>query len=181
MNRNQITAGLKQLSAPAAAPYDEMETRDALHDWLKSLKLPYEVDPFGNTLVRVRHGHPRKQIAFVAHLDHPAFRVESVDGTRVTCRAEGGLPVLGLRGARLSFPRTGDRGSKGKVESAKIVDVKGRARVESAVIRIPAKGPRPEPGDFAIFDMPALRRSGNRLKMRAADDLAGFTAIVAAL
>ncbi len=181
MNRNQILAGLKQLSAPATAPYDEVDTRDALHGWLKRLRLPYEVDPFGNTLVRVRHGHPRKQIAFVAHLDHPAFRVESVEGSRVTCRAEGGLPTVGLRGAKLWFPKTGDRGIKGKVESAQLVDVKGRAQIKSAVIRIPAKGLRPEPGDFAIFDIPALRRAGNRLKMRVADDLAGCTAIVAAL
>lgn len=181
MNRNQILAGLKRLTDPPTAPYDEMDTRDALHAWLKSLKLPYEIDPFGNTLVRFRHGHPRKQVAFVAHLDHPAFRVESVKGSLVHCRAEGGLPTTGIRGAKVVLPKVGDRGIKGKVESAKVVDVKGRARIMSAVIKIPVKGPRPEPGDFAIFDMPAIRRAGNRLKMRVADDLAGCVAIVAAL
>ena len=61
MNRNKLLKGLQRLAAPETAPFDEMETRSALHAWLTELKLPFEVDAFGNTLVRVRHGHPRRQ------------------------------------------------------------------------------------------------------------------------
>jgi len=180
MNRNKLLKGLQRLAAPEAAPFDEMETRSALHLWLKELKLPYEVDPFGNTLVRVRHGHPRRQVAFVAHLDHPALRVESIKGRKVLCVAEGGVPTKGLRGHKIVFPRTANGVIRGSVESVKIATGE-RPRLESATLKVGAKSPLPEPGDFGVLSLSPFRRAGNRIKMRAADDLTGVAAIVAGL
>jgi putative aminopeptidase FrvX len=180
MNRNKLLSGLQRLTTQETAPFDEHETRAALHDWLAELKIPYEVDAFGNTLTRVRHGHPRRQIAFVAHLDHPAFRVASIQGRQVHCLCEGGLPAHGLRNRKVHFPRTAHGLIKGTVESIKI-ERHDRHRLASAVIRIAARDPLPEQGDFAVLALPALKRAGNRLKLRAADDLTGTAAIVAAL
>ncbi len=180
MNRNQLLKGLQALAAPESAPYDEIETRAALHAWLAQLKLPFEVDAFGNTLVRVRHGHPRRQVAFVAHLDHPALRVESIQGRTVHCRTEGALPTRGLRNSKVVFPRTANGVIKGTVATAKI-QTGDRPRVESATVKVGAKSALPEPGDFAVPALTPFRRAGNRLKMRAADDLTGVAAIVAAL
>ena len=181
MNRAPLVAGLKRLNMLETAPYDEAAVRGVLHQWLRELRLPFEVDPFGNTTVRVRYGHPRRQVAYVAHLDHPGFRVTAVKNGEVTCAAEGGLPTIGIRGAKVIFPRTAVGRISGRVASAKVVVVKGRARIEVARVKVSVKGPTPAVGDFAVLDLPAFRQSGHRLKLRVADDLAGCSAIVAAL
>jgi putative aminopeptidase FrvX len=181
MNRAQLVTGLKRLVTFETAPYDEAVVRRSLHEWLRELRLPFEVDPFGNTTVRVRYGHPRRQVAYVAHLDHPAFRVTALKNRDVICTAEGGLPTVGIKGAKVVFPRTANGRIAGRVASAGVVVVKGRARVDVAKIKLSPKGPLPAVGDFAVLDLPAFKQSGNRLKLRVADDLAGCAAIVAAL
>ncbi|MBI5510920.1 MAG: hypothetical protein HY903_19335 [Deltaproteobacteria bacterium] len=181
MNRSHLLHGLKRLTAAETAPYDELPTRAALCAWLSELRLPYEMDLFGNTYVRVRYGHPRRQVALVAHLDHPAFRVTAVKGSEVTCVAEGGLPTVGVKGAKVCFPRAAAGRVVGKVAAAKIEVHKGRARIQSAKIKVAAHGPKPGVGDFGIFDLPPLKVSGHRAKMRVADDLAGCAAIVGTL
>lgn len=181
MNRTQLLLALKRMAEPPTAPYDEIGVRDALHSWLNGAKLPFELDPFGNTVVRVRAGHPRRQVGFVAHLDHPAFRVESVKGTQIKCRAEGGLPTIGVKGTKVVFPSGENGPTRGKVESVKTTADKGRPRLESAVVKIAARASPPERGAIGIFDIPPIKRAGNRLKMRVADDLTGVVAIVAAI
>ncbi|MEK7705138.1 MAG: hypothetical protein AAB426_09285, partial [Myxococcota bacterium] len=181
MKRDKLLAGIGRLVSVETAPYSEMFVRAALHSWLEELGLGYDVDASGNTLVRVRRGMPRRQVGFVAHLDHPAMRVESVSAGKVTCRAEGGLPTVGVRNTKVVFPRTRHGRIKGTIESAKVVSPDGRARLERLVVRVDARGPRPEIDDFAVLDLPAMTRKGHRLKLRAADDLAGVAAIVAAL
>ncbi len=181
MNRKQLLAGLQRLTLPATAPFDELDTRAALHQWLQSLNLAFELDPFGNTFARVRHGHPRRQVAFVAHLDHPAFRVEAVTGRRVVCRAEGGLPTVGVRRAKVVFPRAAEQPIPGQVLSVELDKKAARPRLRAATIVVPGRGPLPKPGDWAVFALPPLRATGNRLRLRVADDLAGVTAIVAAM
>jgi endoglucanase len=173
--------GLRRITASETAPYDEMPTRAAVHEWLATLNLPFEVDAFGNTVVRLRRGHPRRQVAFVAHLDHPAFRVESIKGQSVRCRCEGGLPTVGVRGASVIFPRTADGPRKGVVAAIELDAKSDRPRLAAATVRVKGKGPLPAPGDFAVFSLPAFKRSGNRLKLRVADDLAGVAAIITAL
>jgi putative aminopeptidase FrvX len=181
MNRAPLLAGLKRLNTPETAPYDEAAVRAVLHQWLTELRLPFEVDAFGNTLVRVRYGHPRRQIACVAHLDHPGFRVTAVKGGEAACIAEGGLPTIGIKNAKVVFPRTALGRVLGRVAAAKVVVVGGRARIDVAKIKFNTKGPTPAVGDFAVLDLPSYKESGNRLKLRVADDLAGCAAIVAAL
>lgn len=181
MKREKLLAGIQRLVAIETAPYSELFVRSALHKWLEELGLGYDVDASGNTLVRVRRGMPRRQVGFVAHLDHPAMRVDSVSGGRITCRAEGGLPTIGARNAKVVFPRTRHGRINGRIESAKVIKHDGRARLERVVIQVNAKGPKPEVDDFAVLDLPAMARKGHRLKLRVADDLAGVTAIVAAL
>jgi len=181
MERTKLVATLRRLTAVPTAPYDELDVRDTLHAVLGELGLHYQTDAFGNTLVRVRRGLPRSKVAFVAHLDHPALRVVGKKGSQLTCRAEGGLPTLGIKGAKLVFPKCKDGPLCGTLKSAKIARVNGRLRVEQAVVQVAAKGPQPAIGDYAIFDLAALQHKGKRLKLRVADDLAGVAAIVAAL
>ncbi len=104
MKANELAAGVRRLSEHDSAPFEEIPTRAALHQWLDELKLGYEVDAYGNTLVRVRRGMPRRTIALIAHLDHPGLRVDTVDAAGViTCVGEGGLPLKSLKGRESSF------------------------------------------------------------------------------
>jgi putative aminopeptidase FrvX len=181
MNRSALLAALRRLTATPTAPYDELDVRDVLHSLLADHGLHFQTDGFGNTVVRVRRGLPRSKVAFVAHLDHPALRVTSIKGSLATCRAEGGVPTLGIRNAKVIFPKGKGGAAHGKVTAAKVAKVKGRERLETAVVQIAAKGPQPAVGDFAVLDLPAMAQKGNRLKLRVADDLAGVAAIVGAL
>jgi len=179
MKRDALVAGLKRLCAAETAPYSEITVRTALHAWLDSLSLAHELDPHGNTLVRVRRGLPRRQVGFVAHLDHPALRVTAVKGVQVTCRAQGSLPAIGLRNASVVFPQTATGRIKGEIAAVKMASTGGR--VDTVVIKVPARGGVPAVDDFAVLDLPGFSLKGQHLRLRVADDLAGVAAIVAAL
>ncbi len=181
MKANELASGLKRLSEHATAPFEELPTRDALHRWLTELKLGFEVDAFGNTLVRVRRGMPRRPVALVAHLDHPGLRVESVAAAGVVCVAEGGQPLKGLKGAKVVFPRCKAGAASGVVTTVKTKEEDGRVKVASVVVKLGAKSAQPEPGDYAVLDLPAFAKTNSRVKARVCDDLAGCVAVVATL
>ncbi len=179
--RAQLLTALRRLTEPYTAPYDEAETRAVVHALLTEHGIGFSTDAFGNTVARVRRGMPRSKVAFVAHLDHPALRVESVRGNQVTCKAEGGLPTVGIKNSKVRFPNADGGAATGKVLTAKVARVKGRDRIESAVVQLAAKSHPPAEGDFGIFDLPSLAARGQRLKLRVADDLVGALSIIAGL
>lgn len=181
MKANELAQGVRRLSEHATAPFEEIPTRDALHRWLEELKLGFEVDSYGNTLVRVRRGMPRRPVALVAHLDHPGLRVESVGPNGVVCVGEGGQPLKSLKGAKVVFPRCKAGAASGVVTQIKTHDEDGRTKLTSAVIKLGTKSAKPEPGDYAILDLPAFAKTNNRLKARVCDDLAGCAVVVATL
>jgi putative aminopeptidase FrvX len=181
MNRPQILSTLRRLTSTPTAPYDELEVRSVLHELIGEHGLHFQTDAFGNTVVRVRRGMPRNKVAFVAHLDHPALRVVSRKGAQLVCRAEGGVPAVGLKNCKVLFPRLPGGPVMGTVVSTKVVKHGDRLRVEQAVVSVPAKGAQPDVGDYAIPNITPFAQKGTRLKVRVADDLAGATAVLAAL
>lgn len=181
MNRTQLLAALRRLTTTPTAPYDELDVREVLHALIGESGLHFQTDSAGNTVVRVRRGMPRNKVAFVAHLDHPALRVIAKKGNQLVCKAEGGLPVLGLKGAKVVFPKCKEAPASGRVVAAKVVKLPDRVRVEQAVVQVMVKGPQPDVGDFGVLDLSPFAQKGNRLKLRVADDLAGVAAILGAL
>jgi putative aminopeptidase FrvX len=181
MKANELAQGVRRLSEHATAPFEEIPTRDALHRWLEELKLTFEVDAYGNTLVRVRRGMPRRTVAFVAHLDHPGLRVESVSPAGVVCVGEGGQPLKSLKGAKVVFPRCKAGAASGVVTVVKTKEEDGRVKLDRATIKLGAKSAQPEPGDFAVLDLPAFAKTATRIKARVCDDLAGCVAVIATL
>ena len=181
MNRTQILAGLKRLNQPPTAPFNEHATRVVLHKWLSDLKLPFTMDNSGNTLVRIKRGKAARSIAFVAHLDHPAFEVKEVKGLKVYCSSNGGLPSLGIKGVTVIFPQAHGKAARGTITSFKTTTNRGRRRLDSAVITLDKNSSIPQAKHFGIFDLAPFKRKDNRLVLRVADDLAGVTAIIAGL
>lgn len=181
MKANELASGIRRLGEHATAPFEELPTRDALHRWLSELKLTFEVDAYGNTLVRVRRGMPRRPVAFIAHLDHPGLRVQSVGPSGVVCVGEGGQPLKSLKGAKVVFPRVKAGAASGVVASLKTKEEDGRVRLDTAVVKLGAKSATPEVGDYAVLDLPAFAKVNNRIKARVCDDLVGCVAVVATL
>lgn len=179
MKRPALLQNIRKLTEVYTAPFAEQAVSSRLHNWLDTLKLTYEMDAYGNTWVRVRRGQPRRHIVFAAHLDHPAFGVAEVKGSTIQCIPLGNLPAIGVNGTKIIFPRTG---AHGRVVKSSVDTINGRKKTIAATIKLSGKTTElPRQGDAAVFDFPGVKPAGNRLKLRAADDLMGCVAIVAAL
>lgn len=181
MRQSTLLNGLKRLAQVETAPFDELHLRSELCAWLDQLKIPHEVDRYGNLLARVRRGHARRMMAFVGHLDHPALCVESISGNAIRCNPLGGLPTRGIKSTRVIFPRTTNGVLNGTIQTAVTDPKSDRRRLKSVTVRVTTKNKMPQVGDVAVLHLPPFKRAGNRLKMRVADDLAGVAAIVAGL
>ena len=183
---------LDDLFAQPAAPYREAHPRAAVLRLCAAARVPWFADPDGNLVLgaasladlrrKVAARTPEPLRVFVAHLDHPGFhgvRWESDDRLRI--RWHGGGPIRRLSGAAVWLADSGAWRGTGHLRAIRLAP--GGRRVESAVVRVKAfKGSRPAAGVlFGGFDFRRSHwRAGRRLHARAADDLAGVYAAVAA-
>lgn len=181
----------RTLSRPAA-PYRE----GAVIAWIEAFaaarpELALRADPSGNLELR-RRGVPasRAPLVLAAHMDHPGFRAlrctRSRDGYRIDALFLGGVRPEYFAGARARFfaPRAdGDvAGDVGEVR-ARVVSVRADRRSGELRVVLSART-AVAPGAFGTWDLTPFRRDTRRpdvLVTRAADDLAGVTAILALL
>lgn len=159
MKLNDLLSGAQSVSNTRTAPFQEVDAVSAVTEWLGKLQIQNETDKYGNLMCRVRKGMPRRTVAFVTHLDRPALRCTSVKAGAVHVNAEGPIPGTGFKSAKLVFPKTQEGEIKATVGSSK-----GNGVTESASLKAPAKGPFPEAGDFATFDVDGFSRKENKLK-----------------
>ncbi|MEO1170704.1 MAG: hypothetical protein AAFX94_01460 [Myxococcota bacterium] len=176
MKLNDLLAGTQSLANTKTAPYQEVDAVAAVSEWLNQLNIQNETDKYGNLMCRVRKGMPRRTVAFITHLDRPALRATSVKAAAVQVNAEGPIPGNGFKSAKLVFPKTKEGEIKATVGSSK-----GNGRTESASLKAPAKGPFPEAGDFATFDIEGFSRKENKLKGGGLSVGTSVAAIIAAL
>ena len=172
-------AALKHLLTPATAPYHERAVTHALHAWLAQLQLPVRCDAFGNSWVHIRRGQPKRRVALMAHLDHPALMVTRVSARRIHCVPQGNMPTRGLVGAAVTLPRSAARGVITRATTRRYAGIEHLLELTVQLQRGSAASPAP--GDVVVFDMAACVRRGSRLHVRVADDLLGCAAIVGAL
>lgn len=157
------------------APFHEHYVVQAVRDFAAAWpQIECGEDPSGN-LALVYDGRPagsrrRDCLVATAHLDHPglAYRSRMSDRDFAFERLGGVDPVL-ARGAGVRLYRLGRSPGQRSIK-ARVTHVGG----EEFSIRIPAgRGDSVGPGSFAMWDVPALRVSGRRIRGRACDDLAG--------
>ena len=168
---------LEELARRPAAPYYEQAVAGYLRDCCERAGLRVEADRHGNLLITLPGNDAAAPgMAFVAHLDHPGFEVTAREGGNYVARALGGVPPAAFdAGTRLQLiTRAGERlpyrvvGRAGAPEDrAALLEAD-----ESRVGALPCA---------AIFDLPDFELDGDMIRMRAADDLAGCAAILAAL
>ena len=143
---------------------------------MDNTQIDYRVDWYGNIVAKVgsRVGAPSESspIAFVAHMDHPGFEVVRHDEGLPIASPLGGVPLASItKGAdAFYFDRKGNRF---------LCQLEPTPENENElVVKSDIVAPVGAPIVFALEDFSI---SGDILRMRAMDDLAGCAAIIASL
>ena len=133
----------------------------------KDLKL--EIDSGGNVIITQKGRKAKAPVFAVAHMDHPAFVITEVDGSRAAYEFRGGVNPEYFKDAR------GDVVSRAESVSGRIVDhdpATGTGTIHGGGFVA---------GDIAYFRMRKPRHRKGRFSAPACDDLAGAAAALAAL
>jgi endoglucanase len=178
----RIAAGL--LSRPTAACLE-----DAPAAWIRSFAarrktLTLDEDRYGSLIVRSPgRGRPKATpLVLVAHLDHPGFVVESVEGRRARLVFRGGVRLRHARpGSRLEFFRPGSSRPTGRgvLESASARGGRRPGFLGSGMARVTSG--RAVPGGFTMWAFPGFSVRGGRIVSRCLDDLLGAAAALVVL
>lgn len=142
-------------------------------------------DAAGNVVLRA--GPPegeRPPLVFVAHLDHPGFTIDAVDGDTVALTFRGGLAAAAAdEGVPVDLFARAERQPTGR---ATLTATTGEgARLKGATARVEEGEARP--GGFAMWSFTddvgptGVRVDGDRVTGRVCDDLAGAAAVLHAL
>ena len=149
------------------------------------------LDEWGNVLATKPGSNPDSPgIAFVAHTDHPGYEVVAQDGSEITLETRGGVgiaagrkgtpvEVIGRHGRRIKATISGADPVEG--DFAKSRESDGWLGTDTVYAKLDDDTeienlPRPAVPDLTDFEI-----DGDMIRMRAADDLGGCAAILAAL
>lgn len=142
---------------------------------LHRLGVDAERDRFGQIHARIAGAQgATRAVAFVAHTDHPGFEVVSARSGVGRARMLGGVRPISVL-SRAPIPVLVHHDDERGPVTAVLDDFREeRDSVAGSpgTMRIRADGAI-EPGMWAVLDVPAFARDGERLHLRAADDLAG--------
>lgn len=153
--------------------------------------LDVSIDEWGNVLVsKSGTDSDAPGIAFVAHTDHPGYEVVSQDERQLTLKTLGGVGVaagregtqiwvIGSDGERIPARITGAEAATSKFSKSREADGwLGTDTVFAELDSDNSLGDLPLP---AVPTLPDFELEDGMIRMRAADDLAGCAAILAAL
>lgn len=131
-------------------------------------------DRHGNLLLGSVHVSERSPIVAVAHMDHPGFVVEAIDGRMVEASFRGGVRPEYFPLSRVEFFDHRGMSHRGRVDSS--------SAAEKCVVRLDGSAPL-QPGDVGRWWFPETRLGirGDRLRAHACDDLAGVAAALEVL
>ena len=169
-SRSAATRWLEQLTQIPTASGFEHEVVAWVRAWVQRRPdLSFKTDSGGNVLV-TQKGRKRKPLVFaVAHMDHPAFVVTSIDGRRVGFEFRGGVNAEYFENAGVDFPRSGVAG----------VVVSYDEKSQTGQIHLDGDGVAVD--DIGTWRFPSVAAAEDRLLAPACDDLAGCAAALAAL
>jgi endoglucanase len=141
-------------------------------------------DRWGNLVVKWpgRGAAGVAPLVLVAHLDHPGFVVDRVEGKRARLTFRGGVRLAhAKRGTPLEFFRAGSSRptGRGRLASASSRGARRAGSLGSATCEI-TSGTAVE-GGFTMWAFPGFARRGSRIYSRCLDDLLGAASILATL
>lgn len=170
---------LKYIVSLPTAPFFETHVQAFVREWADENGIGLQEDKVGNILLtyKGRGRAPATPWVLQAHMDHPGFELLSRRGRTVQAWFRGGVNESYFPGARMRFfPGIGNEVC-GTVESAK-------RDKESGFLKCRIKLDEPaklEAGTLGMWDIPAWKKSGNKLSLRVVDDLCGVASILLTL
>jgi endoglucanase len=169
-SRSAAIHWLEQLTRIPTASGLEHQVVDWVRTWAgRRQDLQFSLDSGGNVLITQKGRKTRPPVFAVAHMDHPAFVVTSVEGSRVGFEFRGGVNEEYFTDALVDFASSGVEG----------VVVTYDASSQSGVIEVSGEGV--SVGDIGMWRFPSSTPGTDRLLAPACDDLAGCAAALAAL
>lgn len=180
--RELALAHARALLEQPTAPYFEDGPLAVVREFVRTHEgFELEQDAHANLLVRWPGTRPAKkgepQLAFSAHLDHPAFHYVGRRGGKHVARLHGGVPARALPGARLRFFAPGEREAHATATIARVAS----AQLDDVSVELGELRGRLRSGMFGVFDLAAGVIRGTRLWARVCDDLMGAASILSAL
>lgn len=131
-------------------------------------------DRAGNLLLTIKGRRRRDPLIATAHMDHPGFVIESIEGRTVTARFMGGVHAQYFEGASVDFFDAAGEGVVATVASMADQIVTTEAKQSTRTLA---------PGDIGRwrFTPRSLGIRNDILRAPACDDLAGVAAALTAL
>ncbi len=169
---------LHEIVSLPTAPFCESRVQQYVRRWAAARGIELHEDPVGNILVKLAGGGDSSGAPWVfqAHMDHPGFSFVRRRGRSAQAWFRGGVRKEYFSGARMRFFPEEGRGVGGTVLSVRKDAGSGFLRCG---IELDESVDIPE-GTPGMWDLPAWRRRGDTLSLRAADDLCGVAAILVA-
>ncbi len=162
---------LGELTHLPTAPGLEHSVMGWVERWVaRRPDLRLQRDSGGNLLITQKGRRHREPVLAVAHMDHPAFVVVSVQGQDVRFQFRGGVRPEYFADAAVEF-------ITGRATAGKVVEYS--PETHTGVITV--TGTAPEPGDVARWKLRGRRAPSGHFLAPACDDLAGCAAALAAL
>ncbi|MEM6561045.1 MAG: M20/M25/M40 family metallo-hydrolase [Planctomycetota bacterium] len=145
----------------------------------KRKRLRASQDKFGNRLVELPGTSDGPRLVFVAHLDHPGMVADEMAGKRTLHAVfRGGVYADYLPGTKVRFFDLTKNKPTEIAGTIQDVTANDRGRATHVVVKVKQPVPSGAPG---MFDVGTGRIDGERFHCRCCDDLAGASAILAAL
>jgi endoglucanase len=172
-DRSTVESWLAALTYLPTASGHEAAVIDWVRKWARRRPdLEVTSDSGGNLLVTQKGRRTRPAVVAVAHMDHPAFVITSVQGRDVDYEFLGGVRPEYFARARVEIVTT-DTAVRGTVVAHDPATTKGVIRVaDHNVVR---------PGDVARWAFSSRPPRHGRFSAPACDDLAGCAAALGAL
>jgi endoglucanase len=175
MNPSELGLLKDAVSLPTA-PFCETNVQAFVAAWAAEIGIDFKEDQSGNMLLtyKGRGRQPKNPWVLQAHMDHPGFEFIKRRGATAWAWFRGGVQERYFPGARVRFfPESGDE-TCGTVESAKRDKESGFLKCRIKLDKSASIGE----GALGMWDLPAWRKSGDKLSLRVVDDLCGVASIL---
>jgi len=165
---------LRDLGQCPATSFNEGLVSAQLRSVLEENRIEYFQDKYGNIIAKISGTEgEHRPIAYVAHMDHPGYEIIDVEDSFFVGKPLGGVPQAAAnKGADcISFDQQNNR------YPCRIEPWSGG---EEGEVKVVSKK-RLDVGTPITFDLQDFSLEGDKIEMRALDDLAGCASILAAL
>lgn len=157
-----------------------------IRQWLRERPALLATEDRAGNLLILHRDAPDDPVLFTAHLDHPGFVVESIDGERdATLSFRGGVHGPYFTGARLDIHSVSASADTPPIRATIVAhDDPSPPQRPDRVVRVRSEAPLTSitPGDIAVWDLPEPEADPEgRFHARVCDDLAALAAALDAL